>query len=151
LAAPEGRVGGPESLRLRGCGRRRRECVLALARKDDVDRRVPSTDQETVTMRYLGKISGSGMLTCDGEQLARASYDFDGYFRKPMGVTSCGEIRMPASVLKDVFWRHRVQLLTDDGRVLDLRFTEKSLPSDSDVAHVDVTGGLPATPQYWRH
>lgn len=102
-------------------------------------------------MRYLGKISGSGMLTCDGEQLARASYDFDGYFRKPTGVTSCGEIRMPATVLKDVFWRNRVQLLTDDGHVLDLRFTEKSLPSDSDVAHVDVTGGLPATPQYWRH
>jgi hypothetical protein len=151
LAAQEGRVGGPESRPLRGCGRLRREWVLALARKDDVDRHVPSTDQETAIMRYLGRISGSGMLKCDGEDLARASYDFDGYFRKPMGVMSSGEIRLAAAVLKDVFWRNGVQLLTDDGHLLDLRFTEKALPSDSDVAHVDVTGGLPTTPQYWRH
>jgi hypothetical protein len=102
-------------------------------------------------VRYLGRISGSGMLKCDGEDLARTTYDFDGYFRKPMGVMSSGEVRLAAAVLKDVFWRNGVQLLTDDGHLLDLRFTEKTLPVDADVAHVDVTGGLPTAAKYWRH
>jgi hypothetical protein len=101
-------------------------------------------------LRYLGGISGSGTLKCNGEEIARASYDFDGYFNKPAGVTSCGEIKVAAVALKSVFGRTDVQLLTDDGRLLDLRFSEKQLPAASEVAHVDVTGELP-TPRNWRH
>jgi hypothetical protein len=101
-------------------------------------------------LRYLGGISGNGTLKCDGEEVARASYDFDGYFNKPSGVTSCGEIRLAAAALSSVFGRKDVQLLTDDGRLLDLRFSEKQLPAASEVAHVDVTGDLP-TPRNWRH
>jgi len=33
-------------------------------------------------MRYLGGLSGSGVLKCNGEEIARASYDFDGFFKK---------------------------------------------------------------------
>jgi len=100
-------------------------------------------------MRYLGNISGTGMVTCDGEAVGRASYEFDGYFGKPMGVMSSGEIRMLPAVLEALFARTGVQLRTEDGHVLTLRFTEKALPPDSDVAHVDVTAGLPTTPQHW--
>ncbi len=101
-------------------------------------------------MRYLGRISGSGVLQCKGEDVGRASYDFDGYLKKPVGVTSCGEIRLSPEALKGVFGRTDIQLLTDDGRLLDLGFTEKKLLETSDVAHVDVTGDLPTAPQHWR-
>jgi hypothetical protein len=102
-------------------------------------------------MHYLGRISGYGVLQCNGEHIARASYDFDGFFKKPVGVTCCGEIQLPAAILKDVFGRRDIQLLTDEGRLLDLTFSGKALLSASDVAHVDVTGELPASPGSWRH
>ena len=101
-------------------------------------------------MRYLGAISGSGTLKCGGEEVARATYDFDGFFRKPVGVTGSGEIQLAPVALKRVFGRRDVQLLTDDGRLLDLRFSEKLLAA-GDVAHVDVTGDLPSETETWRH
>jgi hypothetical protein len=100
-------------------------------------------------MHYLGGISGAGVLKCDGEEIARATYDFDGFFHKTVGVTGSGEIRLPAPALRSVFGRQRVQLFTDDGRLLDLKFSEKTLPSASAAAHVDVTGDLPE-PLNWR-
>jgi hypothetical protein len=100
-------------------------------------------------MRYLGGISGQGVLRFDGEKVARASYDFDSFFTKPVGVTFSGEIRLAPAVLKDVFGRKDAQLLTDNGRLFDLRFSEKELLASSDVAHVDVTRELPA--QTHRH
>ncbi len=102
-------------------------------------------------MRYLGGLSGRGVLKCDGEEIARASYDFDGFFRKSVGVTSCGEIRASSAALRGVFGRKNVQLLTDDGRLLDLSFSEKALLPASDVAHVDVTGELPTAQRHWGH
>jgi hypothetical protein len=100
-------------------------------------------------MHYLGGMSGSGVLTCDGAEIARATYDFDGFFHKTAGVTGSGEIRLSAPALRSVFGRERVQLFTDEGRLLDLRFSEKTLPSASDSAHVDVAGDLP-DPRNWR-
>ncbi|MGO9135331.1 MAG: hypothetical protein ACLP8A_14970 [Methylovirgula sp.] len=101
-------------------------------------------------MRYLGRVSGHGLVMCDGKSVARAAYDFDGYLRPKTGVMSCGEIRLDASALKDVFGRLDVQLQTDDGRLFDIRFSEKKLESSADSAHVDVTGELPGQ-QDWRH
>jgi hypothetical protein len=98
-------------------------------------------------MRYLGNISGDGMLKCNGKEVARASYDFEEFFKEPAGVTSCGEIRLSATILKTVFGHKDVQLLTDTGRLFNLRFSEKKLPQAGDVAHVDVTGELPSTPR----
>jgi hypothetical protein len=101
-------------------------------------------------MRYLGAISGSGMLRCGGQDVARASYDFDGFFRESVGVVGCGEIQLSTLALKTVFGRGDVQLATDDGRLLDLSFSEKALVAESDVAHVDVTDDLPASSEKWR-
>ena len=102
-------------------------------------------------MRYLGRISGHGVLQCNGEHIAHASYDFDGFVKKPIGVSCSGEIQLSATILKDVFGRRDIQLLTDDGRLLNLTFSGKALLSSSDVAHVDVTGELPVMPGSWRH
>jgi hypothetical protein len=100
-------------------------------------------------MRYLGGISGRGALMSNGIKIGRASYDFDGFFEPPIGVTSCGEIRLAFPALKTVFGRTDVQLLTDDGHLLDLRFSYWE--SGASRRRREVTGDLPATPQNWRH
>lgn len=100
-------------------------------------------------MRYLGRLSGTGMLRIQGEDVGATTYDFDGFMREPAGLTSSGEIRLEASGLKRAFGRRDVQLMTDDGRLLDLSFSEKELRAE-DVAHVDVAGELPTSPSLWR-
>jgi hypothetical protein len=102
-------------------------------------------------MRYLGGNIGAGTLKCNGQDIARAFYDFDGFFDKRAGLTSCGEIRASPDALKGLFDRKNVQLLTDDGQLLDLRFSEKALPPASRVAHVDVTGTQLSARPTWRH
>jgi hypothetical protein len=101
-------------------------------------------------MQYLGRIAGSGLLTRDGETVARASYDFEGFLRPRGIVVSSGEISLAPSDLKAVFGRPGVQLRTADGRLLDLRFTDKELRQANDVAQVEVTGDLPGSPAEWR-
>jgi hypothetical protein len=100
-------------------------------------------------MRYLGRLHGAGDLTYGDVKVARASYDFDGFLAKAGYVTSAGEIRTTPETLKSVFGRNGVQLLTDDGRLLSLRFTEKRLSAGNDSASVDVAGELPSAAE-WR-
>ena len=76
-------------------------------------------------MQYLGRIAGSGLLSRDGETVARASYDFEGFLRPRGIVVSSGEISLTPADLKTVFGRPGVELRTDDGRLLRLRFAEK--------------------------
>lgn len=106
---------------------------------------------KTKALRYLGGISGQGVVTQNGKWLARANFDLDGYFRGAVGVTGCGEIQAPAEVLKGLFGRTDLQLLTDRGLLLDLSFSDTTLAPTSDVAHVDVTGELLTSPSDWRH
>ena len=101
-------------------------------------------------MHYLGGISGVGVLKFGDETVARADYDFDGYLIKAGQVSSCGEIRTSPEALKEAFGRKNLQLLTDEGRLLSLQFSERRLRSTSDVAHVNVTGELPAASE-WHH
>ena len=102
-------------------------------------------------MRWLGKLTGNGVLSCDGETVGRVAYDFDGYAQPGrMGISSSGEIRLPAATLRAIFGRGGVRLRTDDGRLLGLRFSDKGLRADADVAHVEVTGDLPATAKLWH-
>jgi hypothetical protein len=101
-------------------------------------------------MRYLGRIVGDGVLLRDGEAVARATYDFEG-FERPRGEAVCsGEIGLTRSVLVSVFGARGVQLRTDDGRLLDLRFSDKLLGKAAVVAQVEVTGELPGSQAEWR-
>lgn len=88
-------------------------------------------------MRYIGGISGTGILKCEGEEIARVSYEFDGFYTEASGITRSGELRVSADALKAVFGRKDVQLLTDDGRVFDLQFSDRELRPATDIAHVD--------------
>ncbi|MGA2494319.1 MAG: hypothetical protein ABSF67_15465 [Roseiarcus sp.] len=106
--------------------------------------------QVSSIMQYLGRIAGSGQLMRDGETIARASYEFEGFMRPRGIVVGSGEISLSPTDLKAVFGRPRVQLRTDDGRLLDLRFSEKELRLANGVAEVEVTGELPASLADWR-
>jgi len=100
-------------------------------------------------MRYLGGIRGAGVLALGDESLASVDYEFDGYLVPPGGVAASGEIRAEPAVMRKVFGRRDLQLVTKDGKRLGLRFSEKKLAGEGDAAHVDVTSGLPEAKK-WR-
>src|SRR5271169_3279084 len=102
-------------------------------------------------MQYLGRIAGEGVLTCDGEAVGRVAYEFEGFSRPGGQLMSSGEIEASAADLQAAFGRPRVQLLTDDGRLLDLKFSQKALSARSGVALVEVTGDLPKSRENLRH
>ncbi len=101
-------------------------------------------------VRYLGRIAGAGSVRIGGETVARAAYDFDGFAAPRGGVICSGEIALAPSDLEAVFGGPGVQLLTDDGQLLDLKFTEMELRPATHAAHVDVSGDLPRSPAEWR-
>ena len=88
-------------------------------------------------MRHKGGISGTGILKCGGEEIARVSYELDGFQVESNGVRRSGELRISSDALKNVLGRKDVQLITDDGRVFDLRFADGEPRPDCDAAHVD--------------
>jgi hypothetical protein len=94
-------------------------------------------------MRYLGELRGTGNLKFGDQTVGRADYEIEGYVAKFGAVTASGEIRMPAASLREFFGRTDVQLQTEDGRLLAIRFSDKRLPAASDCAHVEVSGDLP--------
>ena len=100
-------------------------------------------------MQYLGRIAGEGVLTCNGEAVARVAYDFEGYSRPGGQLMSSGEIEAPAADLQAAFGRPGVQLLTDEGRLLDLKFSQKALSPRSGIALVEVSGDLPKSKDKW--
>jgi hypothetical protein len=101
-------------------------------------------------MRYLGALRGGGLLSCAGEPIGRADYELDCYLIKPGEVAASGELRMTAEALNQAFGRRDLQLLTDEGRALTVRFTGKRLNAASAAAHVDVAGDLPGAKQWPR-
>jgi hypothetical protein len=100
-------------------------------------------------MRYLGALRGSGQLLGEAGPIGRVDYEFDGYLMKPGEVVASGEIRMEADQLNDIFGRRDLRLQTDDGRLLDVRFSGKRVSPRASVAHADIRGGLPDAKD-WR-
>lgn len=100
-------------------------------------------------MRYLGRLHGHGIVTRMNRDVCRASYDIDGFAVRPRGITGSGEIRLRPADLAAVFGQRDVHLRTDDGRLLALRFSDKSLSEGSVAAHVDVGGELQTATEAW--
>ena len=101
-------------------------------------------------MQYLGVIRGVGMLgAIDGQTFGRAEYDIDGFLTQAGEVVASGEVRMAAADLNNAFGRNDLRLTTDDGRLLNVRFSGKRLNPASDAAHADISGELPTAKQ-WR-
>jgi hypothetical protein len=94
-------------------------------------------------MQYLGTLSGSGCILHDGLEVTRADFKFDGYSTSYAGVGCSGEVTMPAAMLKAVFALRTLQLRTDEGRNLEVRFSDNKLGVGQVSAHVDVRGEIP--------
>ena len=103
-----------------------------------------------LVMEYLGGISGHGTLVQHGKDIARATYDFEGYRTKHAGITCCGEIGSSPGVLTAIFGLTDIQLRTDAGSLLEIRFSGKTLKPSQDFAHVDVRGDIPSRKREWR-
>lgn len=101
-------------------------------------------------MKYLGRMAGNAQITQDGLPVGRASYDFEGFAGPKGRIVSSGEIKSTPAELKIVFGQRGVRLVTDDGRLLNLSFSDRVRGAANDVAHVEVTGDLPDTPAEWR-
>ena len=101
-------------------------------------------------MRYLGVMRGSGSLASEGEPLGRVEYDIDGFLTRPGEIVGSGEIRMAPADLDNAFGRRNLQLTTDQGRVLDVRFSGKRHDAGSAAAHADIGGDLPPASQWQR-
>ena len=78
-----------------------------------------------------------------------ADYEIDGYCTKPGEVQGSGEISMAPADLANAFGHRNLELATDDGRVLALRFSPRRRDARSGAAHADIRGGLPAEGD-WR-
>ena len=103
-----------------------------------------------MAMRYLGGLRGEGQLTLGDQALGAVDYELDGYATPPAGgVAASGEIRATPAVLKKVFGRRDLKLVTESGRELGIRFSEKKLGGEGDAAHIDITSGLPDA-KNWR-
>jgi len=101
-------------------------------------------------MHYLGVLRGSGSLACGEEPIGRADYDIDGFLTQPGEVVGSGEIRMAPGDLDRAFGRTNLQLTTDDGRILNVRFSGKRLDPGSEAAHADIGGALPPAAEWHR-
>lgn len=100
-------------------------------------------------MRHLGMLRGSGTLHCGGVLLGHVDYEIDGFCTRPGEVVGSGEIRMAPAELANAVGRRNLELATEDGRVLALRFSGARHDTRAGVAHADITGGLPAEEE-WR-
>lgn len=93
-------------------------------------------------MRYLGSVSGSGTLKCDGCENARVNYTFEGYSLKRGMAIGSGEVELAPAALRSMFRRRNVELHADDGHIFELKFSGTDLLEPT-VATVEITGGLP--------
>jgi hypothetical protein len=100
-------------------------------------------------VRYLGVMRGSGSLACNGEPLGRADYEIEGFLTKSGEVLGSGEIHMAPGDLDNAFGRRNLRLTTDQGRVLEMRFSGKRNDARRAEAHADVRGDLPPAAE-WR-
>ena len=100
-------------------------------------------------MRHLGALRGSGTLRCGDVLIGAADYEIDCFCGKPGEVVGSGEIRMAPAELANALGRQNLELTTDDGKVLALRFSGGRQNGGSGAAHADIVGGLPAE-DHWR-
>ncbi|MEM7633437.1 MAG: hypothetical protein AAF299_02675 [Pseudomonadota bacterium] len=102
-------------------------------------------------MEYLGRLSGRGVILHNGLEISSACFEFDGFLTTHAGVICNGEIQMSVSMLKAVFPLRTMQLRTDEGRMLECRFSDKKIGPGQEAAHVDVTGEIPGDDKcQWR-
>jgi hypothetical protein len=102
------------------------------------------------SIRYLGVMRGEGSLACGDELIGRAEYEIEGFQTQVGEVVGSGEIRMEAGGLEKALGRRDLRLTTDEGRVLEVRFSRGLRDAGITAAHADVGGDLPPPDQWTR-
>lgn len=100
-------------------------------------------------MRHLGVLRGNGTLRVGGVVLGSVEYEIDGFCTPPGEIVGSGEIRMAPAELANAVGRRDLELATEDGKVLALRFSGGRPDTRAGAAHADILGGLPAEDE-WR-
>jgi hypothetical protein len=95
-------------------------------------------------------MAGVGALKSRGEDIGQASYDFEVYIGPRQMVTCSGEFTIPSGTLQGALMSGNLQLLTEQGRLLDLAFADKQTLRANGVAYVNVGGDLPTEAGDWR-
>jgi hypothetical protein len=93
---------------------------------------------------------GGGSLACDGQSLGRVEYEIEGFLKGPGEVVGSGEIRMAQAQLGKAFGRRDLRLTTDEGRVLEVRFSGSRRDVRTTAAHADIGGELPSADKWTR-
>ena len=101
-------------------------------------------------MRHLGVLRGSGTLSCGGIVLGAVDYEIDGFCTKPGEVVGSGEICMAPAELANAVGRRDLELTTEDGRVLAVRFSGGRHDPRMGAAHADILAGLPVEDDWHR-
>lgn len=94
-------------------------------------------------MRYLGSVSGSGVLDPESADAAKADFEFECYVVKADVVTGSGEIIAAPETLRRLFGRNEAPFTTAAGHKLKLRLSDSKTAPSGDSAHVVVSGELP--------
>jgi hypothetical protein len=102
------------------------------------------------SIRYLGVMRGQGSLACGDESVGRAEYEIEGFQTHLGEVVGSGEIRMEARQLDKAVGRRDLRLTTDEGRVLEVRFSSRRRDAGTTAAHADIGGDLPPAVQWNR-
>lgn len=92
-------------------------------------------------MKYLGKISGSGVLQHMGRPLARASYEIEAYQHNQGLLKASGEMSLNRVTGENLAGVSRMQLLTDDGDLLEIKRPNPERPIGR-YFDFEVTGNL---------
>lgn len=100
-------------------------------------------------MKYLGSISGRGVLQHNGIAIAKATYELEDYLHPAGGVIGSGEIGLKLGALQAAIEQTDIQLLTGDNHLLNIKFSDKKIRVGEHI-HVDVSGELLAQEE-WRH
>jgi hypothetical protein len=100
-------------------------------------------------MRFLGKMRGSGTVASADGTIGPADYELDGYVVRPGSIVAAGELHMASASLARALDQHDVRLTVADGSSFALRFTGRPSDRGGDVAHIEISEGLPAEKE-WR-
>jgi hypothetical protein len=92
-------------------------------------------------MHYLGKISGHGMLQRKGHAIAEATYEFEAFRHNQGLVRASGEISLTRDMPEGFAGFSRIELLTDDGELLEVKRPDADRPLSRHI-NVELMGNL---------
>jgi hypothetical protein len=91
-------------------------------------------------MRYIGNISGDGILTWSGTESHAVHYELEGFYQeRDDSVKTSGQVRGLAVAAEDILDRDDITLSLSDGRILDVTLQPFDDRSEEGAFEIDVS------------